>query len=295
MPLFYVKKVKFKKILKAAAIFLALPLFVFAQTETQTNRFRRTTTKTERIDLKQGGSVTVLGAPVGSITIEGWQQPVVEITAEIEIEADSQDNLNLLSQVNSFVADAEMNHIRVLTTGTHDKQFLKKNFKKFPKQLLNLPFRVDYRIKVPSFTDLEINSGRGDLNLNGVEGVIMIKAGATENANLTMSGGALVATFGSGKINFKATARSWRGSGSDIQLAGGELNVTMPPDMNAEINAEILRTGQIEHSFSALKPLDRSKFTEKAIRARAGAGGATFLFKVGTGVLRLKSGSGNDK
>jgi hypothetical protein len=288
--------VKFKKILIAAAILFALPLFVWAQTaQTQGNRFRRTTTKTERIDLKQGGSVTVLGAPVGSITIESWQQPLVEITAEIEIEADSQDNLNLLSQVNSFVADAEMNHIRVLTTGTHDKQFLKKNFKKLPKQLLNLPFRVDYRIKVPSFTDLEINSGRGDLNLNGVEGVIVIKAGATENANLTMSGGALVATFGSGKINFNATARSWRGNGADIQLASGELNVSMPPDMNAEINAEILRTGQIENSLLALKPRDRSKFTEKAMQARAGAGGAKFLFTVGDGALRLKSENGNGK
>jgi hypothetical protein len=287
--------VKLKKILTAAAILFVLPLFIFGQTESSPNRFKRTTVKTERLDLNSGGSVTILGAPVGSITIEGWRERQIEITADITIEAASQEDLNLLTQANSFTADAETNHIRIFTTGTHDKQFLKKNFKNFPKQLLNLPFRVDYRIKLPSFTDLEINAGRGDLNLTGVEGVIVIKATGTENANLTFSGGVVTATFGSGKINFNATARSWRGSGADVQLSSGELNVTMPPDMNADLNAEILRTGQIENSFKTLKPRDRAKLTEKLIQATAGAGGARFLFTVGDGTLRLKSAAGNGK
>lgn len=286
---------KLKEILFAAAVFFALPLFIFGQTDSTQNRFKRTTVKTERFNLNAGGSVTVLGAPVGTIEIEGWQQRQIEITAEISLEAASEEDLNLLAQVSGFAADAETNHVRILTTGSHDKQFLKKNFKQFPKRLLNLPFRVDYRIKLPAFTDLEINAGRGDLRLAGVEGVVVIKASKTENADLTFSGGVVTATFGSGKINFNAAARSWRGSGADVQVANGELNVTMPPDMNGEINAEILRVGQIENSFPALKPRDNSKFTDKAMQARAGAGGARFLFTVGDGNLRLKSAAGNDK
>lgn len=286
---------KLKKIFFAAAVFFALPLFIFGQTESSPNRFKRTTVKTERLDLNQGGTVTILGAPIGSITIEGWRERQLEVTAEITIEAASQEDLNLLAQANSFVADAETNHVRIFTTGTHDKQFLKKNFKRFPKGLSNVPFRVDYRIKLPSFTDLEINAGRGDLNLNGVEGVIVIKATETENADLTFSGGVVMATFGSGKINFNATARSWRGSGADVQVARGELNVTMPPDVNADLNAEILRTGQIENSFQALKPRDPAKLSEKLIQAAAGVGGARFLFTVGDGTLRLKSAAGNVK
>ncbi len=286
---------KFKEILFAAALFFALPLFIFGQTDAEQNRFKRTTVKTERLNLNPGGSVTLLGAPVGSIEIEGWGQRQIEITAEISIEAATAEDLNLIAQTASFVADAETNHVRIFTTGTHDKQFLKKNFKQFPKRLLNVPFSVDYRIKLPSFTDLEINSGRGDLKLSNVEGVIVIKASQTQNADLTLSGGVLMATFGSGKINFNATARSWRGSGADVQVSNGELNITMPPDMNADINAEILRTGQIENSFENLKPRDRAKFTEKAVLARAGAGGARFLFTVGDGILRLKSAAGNGK
>lgn len=286
---------KLKQILFAAAVFFSLPLFILGQTNSEQNRFKRTTIKTERLDLNPGGSVTILGAPVGSITIEGWQQRRIEITAEIALEAASEEDLNLLGQVNSFVADAETNHIRILTTGAHDKQFLKRNFKQFPKRLLNAPFRVDYQIKLPSFTDLEINGGQGDLNLKGVEGVIVIKASQTENADLTLSGGVVMATFGSGKINFNAAARSWRGNGADVQVANGELTVTMPPDMNADINAEILRTGQIANSFQTLKPRNGVKFTEKAIQARAGVGGAKFLFTVGDGNLRLKSAAGNDK
>lgn len=283
-----------KKILIAAAVFFSLPLFIFGQNKIAAqNSFNRTITKTERFKLNAGGSVTVLGAPIGSIEIEGWQRGEVEIAAEIRIESASEEDLHLLAQTNGFAADAETNHIRIITTGAHDKQFLKKNFPKFPKRLINAPFRVDYRIKLPVFADLEINTGRGDLNLSNIEGAVSIKAAETENANLTFSGGVVLATFGTGKINFTAAARSWRGGGVDIQLASGELNVKMPPDMNADINAEILRGGQIENSFTDLKPRDNAKFTQKTIQARAGAGGARFLFTVGDGALRLKSAAGN--
>ena len=211
------------------------------------------------------------------------------------MEPASAEDLNLLARAHGFVVDADTNHIRVVTTGTHDRQFLKKNFKNFPKRLLNVPWRIDYRIKIPAFIDLEINAGRGDLDINGVEGLISIKSTAAERVNLNFTGGTVRATFGSGKVNFNARNRSWRGAGGEIQVASGELNVSMPPDMNGQINAEILRAGQIENSFQTLKPREQTKFTDKAIQAQAGAGGAQFFFTVGDGVLRLKPAAGNDK
>jgi hypothetical protein len=278
------------QILVAAALFLALPLLAFAQKQTdlQPNRYKRTVTKTERTDLSPGGTVTVVGAPVGSIAIEAWQQPMVEVTAEIALEAPSEADLALLAQVNNFNFDADLNHVRILTTGTHDKAFLKKSFKKFPKNLLTAAWRVDYKIKVPAFTDLDVNAGRGDFALSGVEGAILIQSLEAENVDLNLNGGAVQATFGSGNVRVKFGARSWRGRGAEIQVARGELDARMPPDLNAEINAEILRTGKIENAFETLKPRDRTKFTDKMMLAKAGAGGARLAFTVGDGTLRLK-------
>src|SRR6185503_7437872 len=46
----------------------------------------RTTTRHENYRLSFGGTVTVLGAPAGSITIEGWQKNEIDITASIELQ-----------------------------------------------------------------------------------------------------------------------------------------------------------------------------------------------------------------
>src|ERR1700749_795959 len=58
---------------------------------------KRTTTRREVRRLGFGGSVTIYGAPAGSVTIEGWSKNEVEITAEVEQSADTEKNLELLS------------------------------------------------------------------------------------------------------------------------------------------------------------------------------------------------------
>ena len=58
---------------------------------------------------------------------------------------------------------------------------------------------------------------------------------------------------------------------------------------NAELDAVILRTGNIENTFPDLKPRDRKvAFTDKSIIAKAGVGGAPLKFSVGDGTLKLE-------
>lgn len=256
---------------------------VFAQ------NIKRTTTKVERADLSAGGKVTIIGAPSGSISIESWRENQVEVTAEISLEASTEADLAILSKINNFALDDDMNHISILTTGTHDKAFLKKNIKKLPKNLLDLPWSIDYKIKVPSYCDLDVDAGRGQFSLRGVEGAISIKALESETADLELVGGDMIAIFGGNQVNVKLNSRSWRGTGIDIQVAKGELNVQAPANLNADLNLSVLRTGKIENNFQNLKPRDKSKFSDTAMSARAGVGGARLNFTVGDGTLRLIS------
>lgn len=249
---------------------------------------KRTTYKTENIEFGVGGTVTVIGAPSGSITIEGWNKNEVEVSAEIEMGAATEADLAELAKVNTFVIDEQFGHIRIMTVGTHDKDYMKRNAKKFPKKLLNSPFKVDYKIKVPKFCDLDINAGKGDLNLSKVEGAMQIKA-LESNAVLDLIGGTINATFGSGNVAVKINSRSWRGRQAAVQLSSGTLNVQFPNNMNAEIDASILRTGKIENSLLSLKPRDRSKFSETSMLAKAGSGGALLSFTVGDGTLKMSN------
>ncbi|HKQ99833.1 MAG TPA: hypothetical protein VJT09_04120 [Pyrinomonadaceae bacterium] len=248
---------------------------------------KRTTTRHEVRRFAYGSSMTIIGAPAGSITIEAWPKSEVDISADIELYANTEEELALLAAVNSFTIDEDANHLRILTTGTHDKNFMKRAAKKFPKTLLNLPWKIDYHIRVPAMCDLEVDAGRGAISLSGVEGAISLKA-LESNANLVLTGGAVMATVGAGSIKVKLATRSWRGVGANIQLAKGDLTLELPAGFNADINAEVLRSGLVENSYAELLPLERTTFTPRSVRGRAGAGGATLTFKVTDGALRIR-------
>ncbi|MCY7375658.1 MAG: hypothetical protein LH472_06765 [Pyrinomonadaceae bacterium] len=268
--------------LSAVSIFLFLAPCL-AQTK---SLIKRTTYKTETVELGAGGTVSIIGAPNGSITVEGWQKNEVEISAEVEMQAATEADLTELAKVNGFAIDADFVHVRITSVGTHDKNYLKSVAKKFPKNLLGLPFKIDYKIKVPFYCDLEIDGGKGDLLLSKVEGAIKINY-LDSNASLNLIGGSIVATFGNGTVEVVIPNRSWRGRSADVQIANGTMNVQMPLNLNANLDAKVLRGGKIENNLTNLKPRDRTKFTEQSIIAKAGSGGAVLSFTVGDGNLKL--------
>lgn len=247
----------------------------------------RTTTRHEVRRLGYGGTLNILGAPSGSITIEAWPRAEVDITADIELRAETEADLARLAVVNNFALDEDINHIRVLTTGTHDKSFMRRTAKDFPKRLLGLPWKIDYRIRVPAAVDLEINMGRGAFNLAGVEGSITLTA-LESDATLALTGGRFAATIGRGSARVKFVGRNWRGSGVEIRLATGNMIVELPANFTADIDASVLRTGAIENTYNALVPRERTTATAHSLNGRAGAGGPTLAFTVGDGRLSIK-------
>jgi hypothetical protein len=248
---------------------------------------KRTTYKTDSVDFGAGGTVTIVGAPEGSISVEGWQKNEVEISADIELRAETEADLAELAKVTTYSLDTTPSHVSIVSVGTFNRDYMKKAAKKFSKKLLLAAVRIDYRIKVPAYCDLEINGGKGDFTLAGVEGSMQIKF-LESNADLSLVGGDVSATFGTGAANVKITRRSWRGRAADVQLAKGNMTVSLPVNLSAAVEASILRDGKIENTYAALKPLPRGKFTDKSVSGKAGSGGVTLSFTVGDGTLKLQ-------
>jgi hypothetical protein len=249
---------------------------------------KRTGTRRETRRLGYGGSVTIYGAPEGSVTIEAWPRPEVEITADVELSADTEEELARLAELNSFVLAEDYNHVRVVTTGTHDRQFLKRTARDLPKKLLTMPWKIDYRIRVPAVCDLEIYTGRGALTLAGVEGSVRLNAGDGP-ATMTLVGGDVEATLRGGPVNVRVPARSWRGRGLSVRVAGGgDLTVELPANFNGDVNAEVLRAGRVDNQHAGLAPRERTQATERSLQARAGQGGAVLTFTLGDGTLRIR-------
>jgi hypothetical protein len=250
-------------------------------------KLTRTTTRHEVRRLPYGSTVTLLGAPTGSITIEAWTRSEVDITADIELHADTEEDLARLAAVNSFIIDDDPNQLRILTTGMHDKKFMRQTAKNFPKKLLTLPWKIDYHLRVPVMTDLEINGGRGAFNLTGVEGSVSFQAQESD-ALMTMTGGLLRATLLSGSVRLIIPTRSWRGAGISLQLATGNVTIELPPGFSGDIDADVLRNGQIENNYAELTPREHTLPTPHSLKSTAGAGGVTFSLTVGDGTIKIE-------
>ena len=261
-------------------------VFLFSLTDAQA-QVKRTITKTEVLDFGSGGTLTVAGAPNGSIRVIGAQINEVEITATIEIEAPNAAGLDKIAEVTGFVSEGSSSRVLVTSIGTHAKQLLKKSGKKIPKELLGLPFRIDYVIRVPRYIDLEIDGGKGDLAVENIEGSMRINF-IESNAKVAIISGSINLTIGKGHVDVAFAAKGWRSRLVNVMVATGDLNIHLPTNLSAEVDAIVLRSGSIENSFPDLKPRDRKvPFTERSIIAKAGVGGVSLKFSVGDGTLRL--------
>jgi hypothetical protein len=249
---------------------------------------KRTTTRRELKRLGYGGSVTIYGAPEGSVTVEAWTRSEVEVTAEVEQSADTEENLTRLAALNTFSVDEDVNHVSVMTVGLHDRKYAKRAARGLPKNLLAMPWRIDYHVKVPAACDLEINAGRGALVVTGVEGALRINAGGGPDSLFALAGGDVEATLASGPFTVRPSARSWRGRGLSLRLASGDLTVELPNGFNGDVDAEVLRAGRVENAYAGLAPRERTTPTERSLQGRAGNGGATLSFTVGDGNIRIR-------
>jgi hypothetical protein len=154
--------------------------------------------------------------------------------------------------------------------------------------LIGLPWKVDYRIKVPSMCDVAIDAGNGPIKLSGVEGSIRINA-LESDADLVLTGSDVAMIIQKGTVNFSIPARAWHGLRAEIKLASGNLNVDLMPGFNGDINAEVLRTGEVKNLFPGLEPRERNSIGPRSVRARAGSGGAMLTFTVGDGTIQIGS------
>ncbi|MFV0388792.1 MAG: hypothetical protein ACK5NT_08545 [Pyrinomonadaceae bacterium] len=256
----------------------------FAQEAPTPAKLTRTTELTKSFEFGSGGTISVIGAPLGSVNIEGWNNSEVEVTTEVIVQATTDEDLRLLAEVCGSLIEDSLSQLKIKSVGTNDKKYLKQVNKNFPKRLRGVPYTVNYKIKVPVFSDLIIDGGIGNLSLKGVEGTFRINY-LESNARLQLQGGTVQTTIGNGSVDVSILNRSWRGRFADIQLAKGDMHVLFPENLNANVKLSVLAGGKIENKYEMLKPVKRTVFTDTAMDAIAGNGGADLVFKVGNGNL----------
>jgi hypothetical protein len=102
--------------------------------------------------------------------------------------------------------------------------------KKFPKNLFGLPWKVDFHIRVPELTDIEIDAGIGPLKISGVEGAMRVNA-LQSDAQFSLTGGYFSGIIQRGAVSVTVPARSWHGLGMTLHWQAARSMCCWHPDL----------------------------------------------------------------
>jgi len=96
----------------------AVSLLILICTLSAAAQFTRVVTKSDKFDFGAGGTVSITGAPNGSIRVEPSTRNEIEINAEIKLSAPTEADLGLLEKVTGFLLNEGVGNVAINSVGT---------------------------------------------------------------------------------------------------------------------------------------------------------------------------------
>lgn len=176
------------------------------------------------------GDVNVDGKRNGGISIKGENRADVLIRACVQAWANTEAEANRLAK-----------SVRIETGGT-----IQANGADDDKN-----FSVSYEILVPRFTNLNLTTLNGGINISNVEGTINFTA-KNGGVNLSNLAGDVKGKTSNGGLNVELNGASWKGNGLDVATSNGGVKVEMPENYAARFETKTVNGGY-KTDFAALK------------------------------------------
>ncbi len=145
--------------------------------------------------------------------------------------------------------------------------------------------RVDYMLRVPSGTDLELVNGVGTIHIVGhTANQIRVSLGAGELSLTDVSAGDLSLSVGVGEISVHV-----RGVGRlDAHAGIGRIGVTLPPGISASVSASAGLGETLMEGFAGMTLRESRFFLTTATEAVLGAGASDCVLSVGIGQIEVR-------
>lgn len=202
---------------------------------------------TARYPLAPGGRLQLTNVQ-GSIAVEGWDRPEVELVALKVGEPGSGEAAIAVERGDDWLS------IRTL----------------YPVESAE-PVQVDFYLRVPRQVRLEeLVTVNGDIRVYDVEGTV---AARTLNGDIEQSGirGSVAARALNGSITVKLRGLASNGS-LDLETINGDVRLLLPPRADADLELSTV-AGRIDSELR-LEANPASAGGDNALRARVGRGGA---------------------
>lgn len=187
-------------------------------------------------DAGYGGGLSIVAGAKGSVQVSAWRKRSIAIEARIEISAPTEADLDALARAVTVAVEETPTGVEVKTAGPHDRGSM-RGVKDFPGRLKSMPYTVEYVVWVPEYTGVEVSVIDGEVAVDGVNGVLIVKSTRGPVRLSNVSGAALVTAL-DGDVEVSLRDRSWRGSGLDASTARGHVLLSVPSAFSAELDMD---------------------------------------------------------
>lgn len=274
------------------ALLVAISCLGLAQTAVaQTKTFE------EMVDLTSGGRLSVEGNK-GDIRVTAWDQDRVEITARIEaprnVDADYARRA-----VEATVVDVSVTDRSVRVRSNYDDVPYRE--RSWGGRSRSVPF-VHYEIRAPRELELEIETDRGDTEIDGFTGTIDVETdrGTLEASNLSGeirlsidrgNRSRMSSIQGSLDIEADRTDISIRDltidGNSRLEIDRGDVDLELPASQALSLNAELSRRANLDSDFA----LTVERQSRHVMRGTINGGGPELMIEADRSTIRLRDGS----
>jgi hypothetical protein len=245
--------------------------------------------KTQKSRFAYGRSIRITLPPVGSLNIVGTSKLEVSVEARVHVEGASSTDLDELARRIGFTFGQGPTGFELISLGPQAKlsgKDKKKVIEGLSSALQKLPYRIDYVIKVPEYTDLDISMFDGELVLGNIYGGIVFRA-QKANVKLTSMAGTIVGTVGIGSLLVELSSLSWRGSGIKVELGVGDVALSVPRGYSADVTLGASEPLEILFPLNRGDDIPDDAPVGNQLKARFGVGGAELIFATQRGKLKV--------
>ena len=169
----------------------------------------------------------VEAAPNGSVRAEGKNRSDIEVQARIWTRSRSESRAQSLAEGVTLRTDGTLRYELAPKDRSNPQR---------PRETREDFVSVSFRLSVPHAQDLDLRTHNGGIEISDVEGQIRFES---------LNGGVLLDGIGgdvqgrtlNGSLSVRLTGSSWTGPGLDASTTNGRVDLAVPSDYSAELEA----------------------------------------------------------
>ena len=195
-----------------------------------------------------GGTLEIVGQN-GQIDVEGWNGPQVEVRAERQVRANTDELAKELLQKLEIREEVSPSSVRLSAAGEED-EWAPPGFGRRAQA------RIHYRVRVPAGLTLTLRTANGGIGLENVKGRVTAN---TTNGPITGENvsGSLQAETVNGGVRVDLTAID-----GDVRVGttNGGVRLTIPRDAKVTLDASVVNGGiDLDDAFGVEEPEGRNQ------------------------------------